>query len=181
MTKIFFGVTGLPATGKSTVGKHLQAEHGFFTLEGSRAIAEVNARKEQLILCERADYSRVFHAEQGRSGLDWITQRLLNESAYRRAHIGMRSRYEAETLRSNGGVLIATTCDIDTILADRIHMNDTKRPQNHAEYAQHVALDNALGNHLNEVIAGAEYIIDTRGMISDTHNQVDAIIETLTT
>ena len=180
-SSILLGVTGLPATGKSTIGHYLHRVHRFGVIEGGVELKKI-AEKRLKAIASREDYTRLFEDEQRRQSMDWITRKALNLPESRKAHIGMRSLHEAETIWQHGGYIIAATCDIATSLY-RIHPNDSKRPHNNEDYRKHVELENSdtqYGPHTSAVIGLADFVICTGGMLLDTFNQVDDIVEKLT-
>ncbi len=71
---------------------------------------------------------------------DWIAQRVFKSDSDALGYVGIRSRQEALTWLSDGGIIVRTDCDVDMALS-RVHPNDSKRPHSIEEYERHVALD----------------------------------------
>ena len=182
---MILGITGTDGAGKGTVVDYLVKEKGFIHSSARALIIEEietrglpNDRNHMRIVANDLrkkhgnDYIVMFYLERTKKTGD---KKVVIDS--------LRTVAEAETLKKNGGILIAVDADQE-VRYERVQARRSESDQvSFEEFKQHEALEmddpDPHGLQKAKVIQMADYTILNNGTFEDVYVQVENILEKL--
>lgn len=179
--RLAIALIGEPNSGKTTLARYLEQEHGFFYFEGSDYLRFM-AKERDIELKSRNDYSNFHRQLQLEFGPTVIADYLLARPEDRVTFAGMRSTQNAQRFQSEGGVVVALRAPIevrfDRRTTDSLEREITLEASKQNEEAQHASPDH-LGADLHATIEMADITLDTSKPIEQTYRELDKIINSL--
>lgn len=179
--RIIIGIAGNPGSGKTAIAKYLAAKYGFFHFEGSDYLRQV-ATARNVELKTRKDYSGFHRLLQQENGLSVLADYLLSREETKLVFSGIRSIYNAQKIKDNGGIIIALEAPIEVRFAriDHSGLKYEKDLDNFKknEESQYASTDH-LGADLSATMKLADITLDTNKPIGETSQEIDRIIDHL--
>lgn len=174
-------ITGSPGAGKTTAGKHLQNEHGFYFYSGSDFL-QTHAKLSGIELKTREEFNKFQRVMRSRCPTLMTTEALRIQQQFPRVcHDGIRNRLDVDAHRSAGGFIIAVEAP-EVVKFKRTSGNSDKYPIDFDAWrAVAAAEDNDIdifGQHTAYAIKNADITINNDG--EDLHHfcrQVDDALE----
>lgn len=185
MKNILLGITGTDGAGKGTVVKYL-VEHKGFVHYSARAllIEKLTARNEELT---RANMRLIANELRAECGNDYLVTHYLARRAEDKPERciieSIRTVGEAETLKANGGILIAVDAD-QAVRYARVQERRSETDRvSFEQFAAHEALEandpDPHGMQKPKVIAMADYVIMNNGSIAELEQAVEGLCAAL--
>ena len=182
---MLIGITGTDGSGKGTVVDYLVKEKGF-THYSARAIW-LEIFKERNIEPSRANMRLVANEMREKHGNDFVVShylRLLKEDGAQNAIIeSIRATAEAETLKSNGGILVAVDAGQEIRYARVQRRRSESDKVTLEQFIAHEDLEtndpNPHGMQKQKVIAMADFIIMNNGTLEELHAQIEEVFNTI--
>ena len=174
------GLTGFSGTGKSTISRYMAEKHDFLVLEGSDVLKQV-AVEEGVSLSVRSDYESFFRQQQRIRGMSWLSEMVIKAEGARVMQGGLRSRYDFNNIKQNGGHVLALVCPSEVCL-ERVDKTNPKNPQTPEEYVAQLEIeesDDEYGLHTGWCVANADCTFDTSSPLEVTYAEIDAVISEL--
>jgi cytidylate kinase len=176
--RLVVAIVGSPGTGKSTMARYMHRVYGFEVFEGGATI-KAAAREQGITVSERSEYDEFMRDEQIRSGMSWLSDRLLARSGDRLLHAGMRSKHDFKRVKDVGGTVIGLVCPPE-ICVSRIDTSDPKNPKTAEEYVAHQLLEESpdtFGSHTGWCVRNADYQIDTSVSPEQSFKSLETFVE----
>lgn len=182
---MILGVTGTDGSGKGTVVDYLVHDKGFAHYHGRKLFIE--KIEEQGLENNRANMRLVANAIRKEHGNDAIVVLFLQQAREKGdANIiidSIRALAEAQTLKKEGGILIAVDAD-PKIRYQRIQeRNSSSDNVTFEEFIKHEQLEmndpDPHGMQKQKVIEAADFTIQNNGTLQELHDQVDAVLKLL--
>jgi len=184
---MLIGITGTDGSGKGTVVTYLVEEHNF-THYSARAllIEEIAKRNMQPT---RANMRLVANEMRAKYGNDFLVTHYLSvmkeENNPRCIIESIRTVAEADTLKANGGLLIAVDAD-QSIRYDRVQERRSETDKvSFEQFVEHEALEandpNPHGMQKQKVIEMADYCIFNSGSLEELYIVVEDVLAQIDT
>lgn len=179
---MIIGITGTDGGGKGTVVEYLVAQHGF--IHCSARPLWVDEIKKRGLEVNRANMRIVANALRAEHGNDYlITEYLRRAKGAGWGDIvieSLRALAEAETLKANGGILLAVDADPHIRYA-RIQARASESDKvTFEEFIAHERLEmndpDPHGMQKAKVMAMADYTLTNNGTVEELNAQVDAVL-----
>ncbi|PIR84672.1 hypothetical protein COU16_01375 [Candidatus Kaiserbacteria bacterium CG10_big_fil_rev_8_21_14_0_10_47_16] len=179
---MILGITGTDGAGKGTVVEYLVQEKGF-THYSARAIF-IEEIERRGIENNRANMRLMGNYFREQYGNDFLIQYYLpkiKEAGVINAAIeSIRAVAEAETLKENGGVLIAVDAD-QKLRYERVQKRRSTTDQvSFEQFQAHEELEkndpDPHGMQKQKVIDMADYVVTNDGTLEELHAQVDSVL-----
>lgn len=180
---MILGVTGTDGSGKGTVVDYLVREKGF-THYPARAIF-IEEIERRGIENNRANMRLMGNYFRATHGDDFLIQYYLPKIAEagdaKAAIESIRAVAEAETLKKNGGILVAVDAN-EHLRYKRVQQRRSSSDQvSFEEFKQQEALElddpDPHGMQKRKVMEMADYTVTNDGTLEELHAQVDAVLE----
>lgn len=180
---MIIGITGTDGSGKGTVVDYLAQHKGFTHYHGRKLFLE-EIKKQGLP--EDREHMRIVANDLRRiQGNDVVVRRFIDE-AHRKGHKdiiidSIRAVAEAETLKAEGGILLAVDAD-QQIRYERIRARNSESDNvTFEEFAAHEALEmndpDPHGMQKQKVIEMADYCILNDKNLEALRSEVDAFLQ----
>lgn len=182
---MLLGITGTDGAGKGVVVDYLVQQKGFVHYS-ARAMLRA-ALERQGRAATRHNLRLMGNELRSAHGNDYLVRYYLTQyQADQPAHAiieSIRAVAEVETLKSNGGVLLAIDAD-QHLRYERIQARKSSSDQiPFTEFVEHEALEmndpDPHGMQKAQVIAAADYTILNNGSLAELQAQIDAALTTL--
>lgn len=185
--KTFLALTGQAGTGKTTLSKLLEADHGFHRMSGSEILRAENESLPadlRMNLEKRADmttFQRVWKMLNGKSALGRRAAKAFDAmpDGGRLCYEGVRNLYDAKCMREAGAIIASLECDFEERYRRIVQRNPAHamtREQAMEEDALEYESQDALGLHLQQVRDMADITLDASGPIERVMCQlIDAL------
>ena len=179
---VVIGVTGTDGAGKGTVVDYLVKEKGYVHYHGRALLLEEIAR--QGLEPTRANMRIAGNYLRSQHGNDYIVRLFLERA---RASLdekividSLRTIAEAETLKANGGILLAVDAD-QALRYERVQARRSSSDQvSFEEFQKHEELENddpdPHGMQKRTVIALAAHVIENNGTLAELHAAIDRVL-----
>ena len=176
---MLIGITGTDGSGKGTVVDYLVAHKGFVHYSARAIWLEIF--KERDIEPSRANMRLVANEMREKYGNDFVVSHYLHvikEAGTQNAVIeSIRAIAEAETLKNNGGILIAVDADQEIRYARVQERRSESDKVSFEQFKAHEELEtndpNPHGMQKQKVIAMADYTILNNGTLEDFHAEIE--------
>ena len=182
MARILIGITGTDGSGKGTVVDFLVRKG--YTHYSARAIWE-EIFKERGIENTRANMRLLANELRKEHGNDFVVtyylKRMEEEKPQRAIIESIRATAEAETLKKNGGLLLAVDAD-QKLRYERVQGRRAPSDKvSYEEFVRHESMEmndpDPHGMQKQRVIAMADYTITNNGTIDELRTQVDFFLK----
>ncbi len=185
MTRILIGITGTDGAGKGTVVRYLVEQKGFVHYSARALLIEkLNARGEELT---RANMRLIANELRAECGNDYLVTHYLaireKEQPVCCIIESIRTIKEAETLKANGGILVAVDAD-QKVRYERVQIRRSETDR--VDFAQFVAHEELEANDPDphgmqkpRVIAMADHVILNNGPIETLQHEVENLCKKL--
>lgn len=179
---MIIGITGTDGAGKGTVVDYLIQKKGFVHCS-ARALWIDEIQKRGLTV-DRANMRIVANSLRAAHGNDYLVveyMRRAKESGWKDIAIdSIRAMAEANTLKKNGGILVAVDAD-QKLRYERIQGRASESDRvTFEEFISHEALEmndpDPNGMQKAAVIAAADYTIQNNTSLEELHRQIDAVL-----
>ncbi len=183
---MLIGITGTDGSGKGTVVDYLVAEKGF-THYSARAIwvEEINRRGIESTRANMRIVANELRAEHGDDFLITYYLKKIEEEKPQNAVIeSIRAFACVETLKENGGILIAVDAD-QKLRYGRVQERRSESDRvSFEEFVAHEAIElndpDPHGMQKQRVIDMADYTILNNGTFEEFHTQIEAVYQKIT-
>lgn len=176
--KKIIGIAGKPGSGKTSIASWLQSTYNYYILEGSDFLRE-KAKEKNVELITRDDYSNLHRQLQKESGKSVMIDHLLGLAHQRVALVGLRSKYNAEKIQSQGGVVIYLDAPVE-LRYERKKANNlfdfTRLTDFITQEENQMKSIDGLGADLESVQNIAEYTIDTSSSLENSQQKLTEIL-----
>lgn len=180
---MIIGITGTDGAGKGTVVEYLVKEKGF-THYSARAIWEEEFKKRD-IESSRENMRAVANELRATYGNDFLIQYYLpkiTESNIEKAIIeSVRAIAEVETLKENGGILLAVDADPKVRYERIVERGSATDHVSFERFQELEAIEmddpDPAGMQKAAVIKMADYTINNDGTLEELHAQIDRVLE----
>lgn len=181
LTSMILGITGTDGAGKGTVVDYLVSEKGFAHYHARSLLIEEIER--QGLPNNRAQMRIVANELRAKYGNDYIVRFFLKkaeESGDKKIIIdSLRAVAEAETLQSNGGILLAVDADPE-VRYERVQNRRSSSDQvTFEEFLCHEELENndpdPHGMQKRKVMGMADYTLENNGTVGELYQQVERV------
>lgn len=176
---MLIGITGTDGAGKGTLVDYLVTQKGF-THYSARAIwiEELNLRKMET---SRANMRLIANEMREQFGNDFLItyylKKIQAEGTKNAIIESIRAVSEAETLKNNGGILIAVDAD-QSVRYERVQARRSETDKvSFEQFIAHEALEandpNPHGMQKQKVIAMADYLIENNVTTEEFYMQIE--------
>jgi dephospho-CoA kinase len=178
---MIFGVTGTDGAGKGAVVEYLIANKGF--VHCSARALWVDEMERRGLEVSRANMRITANSLRAEHGKDYLIQEYLRrakEAGWKDLAIdSIRATAEADTLKANGGVLIAVDADAHKRY-ERMQARGAEKGVTFEEFTAHEALEmndhDPNGMQKAKVMQMADYTLENNGTREELHAQIDAML-----
>jgi len=180
---MLIGITGTDGAGKGTVVEYLVNEKGFVHYS-ARAIW-VEEIERQGLENNRANMRLTANELRGKHGNDYLVtyylEKMKNEDTDKAIIESIRATAEAETLKNNGGVLLAVDAN-RKLRYQRIQERKSSSDQiSFEEFLKHEGLEmndpDPHGMQKAKVMEMADFTITNNSTLEALHTQIDTILK----
>lgn len=182
---MIIGITGTDGAGKGTVVDYLVQEKGFEHYHARTLfIAEI---EKQGLPNDRAHMRLVGNQLRAQHGNDFIVRLFLKQAATSGdAYVvidSIRALAEAETLKANGGILLAVDAD-QKLRYQRVQARQSSSDQvTFEQFQEQEALESddpdPSGMQKAKVIEMADHVIENNGTLEELQQQVEEVLRKL--
>lgn len=176
--KHIIGIAGNPGSGKTSIAQYLSDVFDYHAFEGSDYL-RLKAKEQNVSLETRDDFSNFHRQLQKEHGETVIYDYLLTLPYAKITFVGVRSKYNAQKIKDNGGLVIA-------LEASQKLRYERKKSQKgfkitsfedfkFQEERQLGSRDN-LGADLGSVIDLADHKIDTSAPLAEVYGTIGTLL-----
>lgn len=176
--RYIIGIAGNPGSGKTSVAQYLSDAFNYHAVEGSDFL-RLKAKERSITLKTRDDFSAFHRQLQKEYGETVIYDYLLTLPHDKIIFVGVRSKYNAQKIKDNGGIIIA-------LEAPQHLRYERKKSQTgftitsfedfKLQEERQLDSQDHLGADLQPVIDLADYTIDTSVPLKEVHKKIDTLI-----
>lgn len=182
---MIIGITGTDGSGKGTVVDYLVNQRDFAHYHGRKLF--IQKIEEKGLEVNRANMRLVANEIRREGGNDAVVRLFLKQAVEREDKQiiidSVRAIAEAETLKKEGGILLAVDAD-QTLRYKRIQARASESDHvSFEEFKRHEELEmndpDPHGMQKQKVIEMADYVIENNGTLEELHREIEKVLQAI--